>query len=60
MKGLLTVGLGLAVFSLARFFVSAIAEEHSRRDAMRHDKETMRWEGEGGNPVMPQSATSEM
>ena len=60
MKSILTVGLGLAVVGLARFFAAAIAEERVRRSALHHDRDTIRWEGEGGNPVTPQTALTEV
>ncbi|MDQ6620096.1 MAG: hypothetical protein M3Z31_10435 [Pseudomonadota bacterium] len=55
-KGLLTIGLGVAAIGLVRFFASAIAEERGRRHALHHHHETTRWEGEGGNLVVPQTA----
>jgi len=58
-KGILTVGIGLAAVALARFFANAIAEERSRRVALRDERETMRWEGEGGNADMPPAAVTE-
>jgi hypothetical protein len=54
-KGILTLGLGVAAVGLARFFVTAIAEERKRRDALHQDHETTRWEGEGGNVVGAQA-----
>ena len=50
-KGILTLGLGVAAVGLARFFLTAIAEERNRRHALHEERETTRWEGEGGNVV---------
>ncbi len=58
-KGLLMLGMGAAAIGAARFFSTAIREERQRRDGRRHSHETTRWEGEGGNPVMPRSDLGE-
>ena len=55
-KGLLMLGVGAAAVGLARFCSTAIREERQRRNGLHESHETTRWEGEGGNPVMPQSA----
>src|SRR5581483_81974 len=59
-KSILALGLGIAVVGLARFFVTAIVEEHRRREALRDEHEALRWESEGGNPVTSLGALAEM
>ena len=59
LKGLMTLGLGMAAVGLVRFAVSAINEERQRRSALHEDHETTRWEGEGGNLVSPHPAAGE-
>ena len=53
-KGIIMLGAGLAAVSLARFCSQAIAEERRRRDALRQEHDTTRWEGEGGNALAPE------
>lgn len=56
LKAILMLGLGVAAVGVARFARDAITEERGRRRSHREAHETTRWEGEGGNVVVPAGA----
>ena len=58
MRGILWFGIGAAVLGATRFCRTAIAEERKRREGQHHHHDTLRWEAEGGTPMLPARAVA--
>lgn len=59
LKAIVMLGVGLAAVAVGRFAMDAVADERRRRGESHDSLDATRWEGEGGNSVMPANAPAD-